>query len=271
MITNSEQYLKEQYKNSSNLDIRIRLHELYTHSVADWHEWVFDNISFEEKSNIIEFGCGSGALWAKNLNRVHEDWCILLSDTSEGMLHKSKQNTKEKRNFTFQQIDVQHTKLENSVFDIAIANHMLYHVPDINQALIEIRRILKPKGKFYTATNGLSHMREIYELIERFDPSLSLEKPLNSSNFCLENGAELLGDQFEDVKLLKYESHLRVTNVLDLVEYMFSMDHSLKMELSNRGAFEDFISYLESEKNNQGYIHITKASGLFICNSDNLA
>ena len=39
-------------------------------------------------------------------------------------------------------------------FDAVIANMMLYHVPDIDRALAQIRRVLKPDGWFACAMNG---------------------------------------------------------------------------------------------------------------------
>lgn len=265
MITNSEQFLKEQYANSSNLDIRIRMHELYSHAEKDWHEWVFDNISFEQNSKIVEYGCGSGVLWAKNENKIKKDWSVLLSDMSDGMLKKSKQHLSHLPNISFQLLDVQQADLDSSSFDVAIANHMLYHVPDINKALTSIRRTLKPGGKFYAATNGTNHMREIYELIEEYDPSLSLTKPINVKLFGLENGGEILGNNFQDVKLIRYDSHLRVTNAQDLLEYMFSMGAWLSKELVSPGSVQDFIKFIEKKKNSKGYIPITKDTGLFVC------
>lgn len=68
MRTNSNQFLNQQYVNSSKLDARIRLHKEYSTNRIDWHEWVFDNIQFDDESNIIEFGCGSGYLWTENLS-----------------------------------------------------------------------------------------------------------------------------------------------------------------------------------------------------------
>ncbi len=37
---------------------------------------------------------------------------------------------------------------------MVLANHMLYHVPDLDRALAEIRRVLKPTGVLIAATNS---------------------------------------------------------------------------------------------------------------------
>ncbi|WP_169864968.1 class I SAM-dependent methyltransferase [Sutcliffiella halmapala] len=267
MITNSKEFLNEQYGDSARLDIRIALHDLYSTSNLDWHEWVFDNIKFEEQSSIIEFGCGSGALWAKNKNKIKSGWDIILTDMSEGMLERALESIGEIQNINYQATDIQSTDFADSQFDIAIANHMLYHVPNINTALFEIKRIVKPNGTFYTSTNGLSHLKEIYEFVAEFDSSIPFSKPLNSSYFGLENGEQQLRNFFKDVSLLRFESNLKVTNVRDLADYMFTIGTDLKEALIKNGSFNEFIDFLEGKKNNQGYLHITKDTGIFVCSN----
>ena len=48
--------------------------------------------------------------------------------------------------FTFGKIDAQSIPYEKDSFDAVIANHMLYHVPDLARTLSEIRRVLRPEG-----------------------------------------------------------------------------------------------------------------------------
>lgn len=264
MRTNSNQFLNQQYGNSSKLDARIRLHKEYSTNRIDWHEWVFDNIQFDDESNIIEFGCGSGYLWTENLMKIRENWSIILTDFSKGMVSQAQRNIPEKQNITFGEMDIQATHLEHSLFDIVIANHMLYHVPNIETALKEVQRILKPNGLFYAATNGNSHMKEIYHFVKEFDSSLPFIKPVHSTYFGLENGEKALRSSFNRVQLLKYESNLRVTNVQDLADYIFSIDTGLEDALNKQGRYDQFISFLESKKNTQGYIHISKDSGMYV-------
>jgi ubiquinone/menaquinone biosynthesis C-methylase UbiE len=50
--------------------------------------------------------------------------------------------------FSFAQADAQALPFRDASFDAVIANHMLYHVPDISRSLGEVRRVLKPSGGF---------------------------------------------------------------------------------------------------------------------------
>jgi SAM-dependent methyltransferase len=265
MKTNSTEFLTNQYKDSSNLDIRIRLHEAYSTNPIDWHEWVFDQMAFKKDSRIIEFGCGTASLWKKNERKMSHKWSIILTDMSEGMLAKAQYHTRNASNVAYKVMDIQNIEFEDGVFDVVVANHMLYHVPDIHKALAEVRRVLRDDGVFYAATNGGIHLREIFDFVAEFDPSVPFAKPMNAAYFGLENGEEQLRGHFGDVQLVRYPSDLQVTSAQDLADFIFSIGNDFKKELIVKGIYASFIQFLESKKNEHGYIQISKDSGVFVC------
>ena len=92
-LTNMERDLVEQYKTSSNLNIRIELHKKYSKNKQGWFPWLYSQIDFEDNENILEIGCGNGELWKK----LGNDYLrlkgkqIYLTDISEGMLEDAKE------------------------------------------------------------------------------------------------------------------------------------------------------------------------------------
>jgi ubiquinone/menaquinone biosynthesis C-methylase UbiE len=46
-------------------------------------------------------------------------------------------------------------------FDAVAAMWMLYHVPDVDRAIAEVRRVLRPGGLFVAVTNGDGHVAEL--------------------------------------------------------------------------------------------------------------
>ena len=60
----------EQYKNSTNLDIRIKLHKLYSVSDVSWFRWLYDHYKLSDDSRVLELGCGDGSLWLENRDRI---------------------------------------------------------------------------------------------------------------------------------------------------------------------------------------------------------
>jgi ubiquinone/menaquinone biosynthesis C-methylase UbiE len=267
MSISSTRYLKDQYGNAKNLDSRIQLHELYSTNKQDWHQWVFEQIDFHESCKIIEFGCGSGVLWKKNEANIQPEWNVTLTDFSEGMLHDAQENIGNLENMNYRVMDVQSIQEKDHSYDIAIANHMLYHVKELQSAISELHRILKPSGKLYSSTNGINHMKEIQELINEFDSSLSIEISDVQKSFSIENGEKHLTKKIKNVTLIEFESNLKVTEVKPLIEYIYSMHYDLdkQMDQTRRDEFEQF---LEGKMKENGYIHITKAAGMFVAEKE---
>ena len=254
--------LKEsQYANSSNLSKRINLHERFSTNKYDFKRWVFDQIYTSESKNISELGAAQGDLWLQNKDRIPESWHITLSDFSEGMMDEAKTNLAELGNqFDFRVFDAQMIPFEEESFDIVIANHMLYHVPDIPKALVEIKRVLTPDGYLFAATNGISHMQELFNLIRIFKPDFGRA----GQSFTLENGRDFLKDHFENLKIIPYENSLIVTELEPLIDYFRSSISFYEFNQKEIQQIEEKISY---EFRSNGKIEITIDVGLFIASS----
>lgn len=259
------QGLKQQYKDSSNLEARIAIHRDYSTNSVEWFSWLFGKYEVPKNGRVLELGCGSGAFWVHNIDRIPSDWDITLSDFSEGMLADAERNLGDNASrFTFKQINIQEIPFEDDAFDVVIANHMLYHVPDRPTAIQEVRRVLKPSGVFYSATNGDQHMYELASFIFNLFPEV--EEPVRtgltglSGGFSLENGQDQLQQHFGDVQLEKYDSNLHVTDVEPVVAYILSG--------AMKGAPDDAVAKLrkavEEKVAVDGAFKISKSTGVFI-------
>jgi len=260
-----QQYLlTKQYKNAAHLNARIALHRRFSMNKYEFQRWVFDQFSIPAEGRILELGCGPGHLWRINADRIPEKWDITLSDFSPGMLQEAQQNLAGiGRHFTFQRIDAQSIPFEDESFDVIIANHMLYHVPDRVKAFSEIFRVLRPEGRLYAVTNGLKHMEEIRELLDRFDAHLADpwgEAALLPFPFRLETGSDELSPWFPQVRLYRYEDALIVTEAEPLVAYVLSTSIAT---LFNEDKIRQFREFVQRELDAHGAIHIMKDTGLF--------
>src|SRR5215217_4049270 len=163
------QQLIHQYGTSQNLAVRIDVHERFSTNPYRWMPWVFDHFDFPEPCRVLELGCGVGKLWLENADRIRPTWTITVSDFSAAMLEKTKANLADVHaDFDFRQINVEHIPFEPETFDAVIANHMLYYARDLDRAIAEIGRVLKPGGRLYASTNGMRHLKEIDDLIVNF-------------------------------------------------------------------------------------------------------
>lgn len=270
-FTDQRYLVTKQYASDANLNARITLHERFSTNPQGWYRWYFEQITLPPKARLLEVGCGPGKLWLRNLEHIPPGWDIILSDLSLGMLRSAERNLNATGRFTFRVHDVQLLPYENETFDAVFANHMLYHVPNLKRALLEIQRVLKPGGMLYAATNGEHHMTEIDDLAQAFAERIgfSLEEGFSRRNlrFSLENGAEHLRPFFSQIERRDYPDALAVTEAKPLTNYLLSMtsavanlDATFRKQITQR-----LEAFIEQQLQAQGgIITIHKATGLFI-------
>lgn len=261
-------YLRsDQYRDSRNLGARAALHRRFTVAAVAWMPWVFDRLDLQPGEWILECGCGPGWLWRENLDRIPAGCDVTLTDLSPGMVAEAEAALGSSRPvFHFQVANVEALPFEDSTFDVVIANHMLYHVPDRPRALAQVHRVLKPGGRFYAATNGRNHMRELWQMQQHLRlPGHQEQAPgiMGLGDvFSLENGREQLEPWFDTITLHRYDSHLAVTEVEPLLEYALSSTEARARV--TEAALAAARRYIEQTITSKGVFHITKDTGLFM-------
>jgi SAM-dependent methyltransferase len=269
---NDPTYLREQqYRDASNLNARLALHERFSTNTGDFHRWLFDHLlaTLPPEAHIVEAGCGPADLWRKNLDRLPAGWTVMLTDFSPGMLEAATAALAgHDDQFSIEQSDVQALPFDAGAFDAAVANFMLYHVPDRQRAIGELARVLAPGGRLFAATNGEQHMAELDALLAPYAvelvgdehdsaPFAARGAPLG---FSLQNGAAQLAPDFAGIALDVWPDALLVTEAEPLYAYVRSMAVGMALpdDLAARIAAE-----IKERIAREGTIRIGKQSGLF--------
>ncbi len=216
-----KKYAESQYKTNSLLQSRINIWQ-YGLNQVPITKWIFSQFNFPKDGQILELGAGTGKLWMDNLENMPEMASIVLSDSSEGMVETLRQNlAKESKMFSFSQINAQNIPFPDSTFDAIIACHMLYHVPDLDGALTDICRTLKPNGLLYATTIYEDHLKEIYQILSEFN----IERiSSNHSDFHMLTGLSKLKTKFDRVQIKNYSNKVIITeaNLETLMVYLRS-------------------------------------------------
>ena len=161
-----QQYLREQqYGSSAKLEARSYLHRTYSTSLVPIGHFEAALIDWTPDGTALECGCGPGRFWENDA--LPRSMALTLTDLSPGMVTEAvdRANASGFGAVEGRACDVQSLPFEDRAFDVVMANHMLYHVPDPDRGVAELTRVLRPDGVLLAATNGYGHMREINEPI----------------------------------------------------------------------------------------------------------
>lgn len=261
-LTGMEKSLKNQYQNASNISARINLHSLYSTNPEGWFPWVFRQCRITSGMKILELGCGDGTLWQENKILLPENIQISLSDISEGMLRDTRRTIgADDPRFSFAAFDCHKIPFEDASFDLVIANHVLFYCRDLNEVCREVRRVLRPGGRFLCSTYSSRHMKEVNQLVQDFDERIVLSSHNLYEHFGKENGQEILSPFFSSVTWVSYEDSLLIPDEEPLISYILSCHGNQNQYLLER--YKEFRIFVKNRV--KSGFSITKDAGIFTC------
>lgn len=253
MSINSNEAVSDQYATSENLDIRIRLHAKYSTNRQGFNTWIVTNYDIRPNMRILELGCGTGVGWKGNVGLLRDCQRVVFTDFSPAILSEAEHTIGAHDNVAYEVADAQDLPYPDRSFDIVIANMMLYHVPHLEVALSEIRRVLREGGTLYTATFG---ERSLASGINRM---LGIDSKTDGP-FTLQNGRELLQRYFSSVERRDYEDGLRITEKDDLIEYIRSLKDMTEWSRFSAEELSELLGTYEHD----GVISLPKEYGMFV-------
>ena len=253
---NDTQVVKQQYATANNLNTRISIHDKYSTNKVGFGNWIISNYRIEKGMNVLELGCGTGDMWKDREDLIGNCSKLILSDFSDGMVATTRGNVGNYDNVEYRVLDIQEIPYEGETFDIVIANMMLYHVPDIHKGLNEVRRVLKRNGCFYCATYG---EHGIIEYLSKILSAYEVEDNINK-NFTLQNGYEILSKTFSKVEKLEYIDSLAITNIDDMVEYIYSLSSMTSLNSVPKEVIKEILM----NNTTDGVLNVPKEYGMFI-------
>jgi SAM-dependent methyltransferase len=134
----------------------------------------------------LDIGSGIGE-FAEALHKALPEVDLSAADISPRMVELTS-----RRGIRAQVADVSSLPFPDGHFDALIANRMLYHVPDIDEGLAEVRRVLNDGGALVALTLASLGLPELWTLVGATDsPGLKA--------FSRENGEEILRRHFDNV------------------------------------------------------------------------
>lgn len=132
----------------------------------------------------------------------------------------------------------------------------MINIRQIRWGLAEVRRVLKRGGLFYCATYGENG---IMEYLSKILSAYGVEDTTNK-NFTLQNGYEILSKTFSRVDKLEYIDSLAVTNIDDMVEYIYSLSSMTSLNSMPKRVIKEILI----KNTTNGILNVPKEYGMFI-------
>lgn len=216
--------------------------EEYGQDVAARYEFVAGHCSDKV---VLDAGCGVGfgikilSRWTKKIFGIDHPFQTL----------KYARRRYVKAEASFAVMDLRSTAFKDNVFDVVVSIEVFEHIPKWKEFLLEVHRILKPKGLFIMSTPNLS-----FWIMDKIGLRIK-DNPYHANmiNYC--QLKKRVSQIFVDVKIFGIRSK-RVegfTRSIDLLSLRLLISKGLQSELDTKNQF----AYDQGElSNNYNYADI---------------
>lgn len=132
-------------------------------SALQWEKWqdrVFDDL---QGKKVLEIGVGPGKLL---IRMAKKNFDVTGVELRSGMAHEARKRTRE-AGFD---IDILHTSVydlpfADSSFDSIVMTFVLAEIKHLDQAIVQMKRVLKPGGRIIVIAGGMPQDRNIFARI----------------------------------------------------------------------------------------------------------
>ena len=240
------------YRDSTNLRARQSIYA-FREPEVDFYEWVLSHTDWPAGAAVLDVGCGPG----NYLDRVKG----IGLDLSTGMAIEARHVAPTIVG------DVCALPVANDSIDRLLAPHMLYHAPDLDQAVSELRRVLRPGGVALVVTNSSDHFGHLVEQLSTVTRTGAVVRFVH--RFNLENGESLLHRHFDRVDTHHLTGEISVPCADPVIRYAESCRPQYEPQLPDGRTWEEtmrqFTALVEDEIAATGAWRTRTHPGVFVC------
>lgn len=244
-----------QYRTDANLAARQSIYD-FQRPRHHLPTLVFDALGLTGEETVLDVGCGNGPYLAALEERGHLG-AVLGLDLSPGMLAVARPRAPHAR---LAVADAALLPVADASVDVALAMHMLYHVPRPADACRELRRVTREGGRVAVVLNGAEHMREIRDLVAEAGRADGVPVPQRPPRLTIDVGEQLLGEVFSSVARVEFAAELVIPDAAPVLDYVRSM-----ISLQALGDLESVRAELIRRLEGEGEFRVTTQGGALIC------
>lgn len=259
---------RDQYSTPKNLRDRWELYN-YCSPYLDIYAEAIKRLHLQGDENILEVGCGEGkTLVQLRLERGHVGELTGVDLNAGIFAEANAQQFQQGLNINFIEISADRFPFKDGSFDILLSFFMLYHMPDIDKALIEWTRVLKSGSKMLIATGSKENRIRHTLFRKRLAEILGMHKSDKfSDTFNLENGQDQLSKHFKKIETFVFETQIIVK---EPELYLRSLSSTRKIHFGDvnesrwKSALRQIEIEIENEIRNIGYFSDLVKRGFFL-------
>lgn len=202
------------------------------------HQDLLQHSSIKPGMNVLELGCGTGGFTIDSglYKLVGQDGELVATEPSYGMLTRARNKGSQVvgGNVKFLQMRAEELSFEDNTFDVVIGAAFL-HLTEIDKAIREIHRVLKPGGLFVTAF-PLSFPHAVSFFTDWFKPVLSLSEPSSTNRDSLperDTVRNLMSGLFEGLDVWEKTYTASYTDPEGVVRFYFQAVNAFDEAMSN--------------------------------------
>jgi SAM-dependent methyltransferase len=168
-----------------------------------FEEWALALVPVSPAWRVLDAGCGWGRFtWALVDGVGVPPERVACADLSHGMLLTAREEAGARgARVQLCQASIEALPFPDHAFDVAVAAHVLYHLPDVAGGVRELARVLRPDGCLLATTNSAKAARVlVLELHYRALEDLGIPFRCEGEPFSMESGLPPLEAAFGRVE-----------------------------------------------------------------------
>lgn len=181
-------------------------------SGRNFASWALGLVAPQTGTVVLDAGCGwgrfTGPLFEK-FNLVPAN--VFCVDSSLGMVFSAREEAERRLQYArFAAAEIQSLPFRANGFDGVMANHVLYHLPQIDVGVRELARVVKQDGWLLATTNSDDVRVPVLEFHYKALDTLGIDYESEAeSPFSMENGKQRLENGFGVIDSFYFEDETR--------------------------------------------------------------
>ncbi|MFD4476038.1 class I SAM-dependent methyltransferase [Streptomyces sp. NPDC058471] len=266
------------FTDTSKLDAKQLAHDRFRTNPLALHDQLVRSLDLRGAEELLDLGCGNGEILARIRPYLAAGHLVGL-DIAPGALEAARQRldgVATPCDFVEGSAD-DLSSFGTDTFDRVMAVYMAHYVTDLPACFTEVRRVLRPGGRFLLATDRPDSMVEMYDVhfaaLHEMDAPQDLFRATPKARISLDNGADQLAPYFSSVDRVDWHDQLQFGKAEHFMAFYRSCNYCCASSKPGEGLPPAFFFELEHRVRarvqaviaERGYFALTKFTGHFIC------